>query len=387
MKRKTLTAAGVARVRPLADPTRRRMDWDAVVPGLALRTTSSGSKSWVLVTRHHGRVRFVTLGKPPGITLPTARTLAREGLERVARGEDPRPRPSPRIPDAVERVAVEFVDKWAKPRNRTWKETERILSKYVVPRWKDRRLVEIGRADVVALVDAVAEKHGPIMANRTLACVKKLFSWSLDRGLLDVHPVARLTPPAPERQRTRVLSDQELRKLWKTWDGLNYPFGTALQVLLLTAARRGEVEAMAWAELDVKARLWTIPAERVKVNLPLLVPLSPLAVKVLAGAPRRDDCPYVFSTRPNTHIQAWSDAAADTTEQAGITGWTIHDLRRTVRTGLSRLGVASDIAERVLGHVIPGVRAVYDRHEYLNEKRDALERWAAHVAKVVKADG
>lgn len=389
MKRKTLTAEGVARVRPLADPRRRRMDWDAVVPGLALRTTTTGSKSWVLVTRYEGRVVFATLGKPPGITLPAARDLAREGLARVSRGDDPRQRAASEPPVRAayfEGVAAEFIERWAKARNRTWRETERQLAKYVTPKWKGRRLAEIGRADVVALIDEIANT-APIQANRVLAVVKKLFSWALDRGLIDVHPVARLAPPSPEQQRTRVLTDAEVKALWKACTTMGYPWGTALQLLLLTATRRGEVEAMTWDELDLDAHVWTVPAGRVKTKLPLLVPLSPPAVALLERAPRFDGCPYVFTTRRNKHAQDWSGAVATATEKSGVNGWRVHDLRRTVRTGLSRLGVASDIGERVLGHTVRGVRAVYDRFDYLPEKRDALMRWASYVTALVARDG
>src|SRR6185503_4470603 len=111
----------------------------------------------------------------------------------------------------------DFVEKWSKPRNRTWKESERILAKYVTPHWRDRRLTEIGRGDVVELVDRIATENGPIMANRALANIKKLFAWSLDRGLLDVHPVARLSPPGAEEERARVLTDAEIKALWKAW--------------------------------------------------------------------------------------------------------------------------------------------------------------------------
>jgi len=382
MGRTILTEQTVRRMHP---PRSGRLEvWDAALPGFGVRVTENGRRSWVLVTRLRGKPIRLTLGAWPATSLAKARELAREAIHAVARGEDPRDRKRAAAgggpADAFERVAAEFVAKWAKPRNRTWEETQRILDKYVAPEWNGRRLADVARADVVALVDRVAEKHGPIMANRVLAQVKKVFAWALDRGLVDVHPVARLMPPGKETARDRVLADAEVKKLWATWTAMGYPWGTALQVLLLTAARRGEAEAMRWDEVDFAGKLWTVPAERVKVNLPLLVPLSDAAVELLARVPRFDGCPYVFSTRRNRPVQDWSGAVEDATERSGVNGWRVHDLRRTVRTGLSRLGVAADIAERVLGHVIPGVRAVYDRHEYLPEKRAALDRWAAHLA-------
>lgn len=388
MGRTILTDAAVRRMRPPA--TGRLEVWDAALPGFGVRITDKGRRSWVLMSRYRGRPIRVTVGAWPATGLAEARSLARDVIHELARGEDPRRKRAHQngatAPDRFERVAADFVEKWAKPRNRTWQETARVLDKYVTPKWKGRCLDEIGRADVVALIDRIAAKT-PIMANRVLAVVKKLFSWALDRGLLDVHPVARLSPPAPERPRDRVLSDNELKALSKAWGTMGYPWGSAFQLLLLTAARRGEVEEIAWTEINAADRLWTVPAERVKTKMPLLMPLSSPAVELLAGLPRLEGCPYVFSTRGSRPIRDWSGAVTRATELSGITGWRVHDLRRTVRTNLSRLGVPADIAERVLGHVIPGVRAVYDRHEYVAEKRDALERWAAHVTALTNADG
>ena len=386
MVRKTLTEIGVARVQAPRDSLRRRMDWDAVVPGLMLRTTANRAKSWVLVTRFRGKVVFVTLGKPPGVTLATARALAREGLKRVANGEHPRLHPPPtiEIEDATlfEQAAADFVERWAKPRNRTWKETERILERDVIPHWKGRRLEAIRRADVVALLDQIAADR-PIMANRVLATIKKLFSWALDRGLVDGHPVAGLSPPSPERARDRVLSDAEVVALWKAWTAMGYPWGDAFKLLLLTAARRGELEAIAWTEVDASDRVWTVPATRVKVDRPHLVPLSEPALTLLRDLPRIEGCLFAFSTRGGKHIQDWSGAVTSATEASAVTGWRVHDLRRTARTNFSRIGIASDISERLLGHIIAGVRGAYDRHDYLDQKRDALERWGAHLTALV----
>ena len=144
---------------------------------------------------------------------------------------------------------------------------------------------------------------------------------------------------------------------------------------------------MAWDELDHTGTLWTVPSARIKVKLPLVVPLSSSARELLDTVPRIEGCPYVFTNRGNRPVRDWSGAVENATAASGVSDWSAHDLRRTVRTGLSRLGVASDIAERVLGHVIPGVRAVYDRHDYVDAKRDALERWAAHLETVVRLNG
>jgi integrase len=291
-----LTDAAVKRAK--APLMRRSEMWCAALPGFGLRVTHKGHRSFVLLARLRGRPIRLTLGSYPDTSLAAARTRAKAALDAIARGEDPRDLKRPTVaapaPRSVERVATDFVEKWSKPRKRTWEEDERILGKYVTPRWRGRRLDAITRTDVVDLVEAVATDHGPIMANRTLAVIKKLLAWALNRGLLEAHPAAGLTPPAPERTRDRVLTDAELKKLWKAWATMSYPFGTALQLLALTAARRGEVEAMAWSELDLDERLWTIPAARYETGLPLLVPLAAPVVELFASTPRLDGCPYVF---------------------------------------------------------------------------------------------
>lgn len=372
-------------VRRMTPPrTGRRETWDMLLSGFGLRCSSSGAKAFVLLTRFRGKPIRLTW-KYPHNTLAQARDHARAALQAIERGEDPRDLKrlaSLRSSDVFEVVAVEFVEKWSKEFKRTWREDERILTKYVVPKWKDRPITSITRIDVIALRDNVKTENGPIQANRVLSTVKKLFAWSLDEGRLDRHPAAGVKKPSPERSRERALKDAEIKALWRGWEVIGFPSGSAMQILLLTGARRGEVQRMAWDEIDLDAATWTVPADRVKVKLPLIVPLSSMAVDILKGVPRFDGCGFVF-TRGRRAIGDWSNTVTTSTELAGVTGWRIHDLRRTMRTGLSKLGVASEIAERAIGHKIGGVIEVYDRHAYLDEKRDALERWAAHVQQVV----
>jgi integrase len=380
LSRTILTDAAARRLRP--PMSGRREVWDAALPGFGIRITANGARSWICMTRLHGKPIRLTW-KWPATSLAEARQAARDAITEAARGEDPRrPKNGPEAPpDAFQLVADIFLEQHSRRKKRTWAEDARMLDVYILPQWRDRPLGTITRADVHDLVERIATKHGPVQANRVLSLVKKLFSWSLDTGRLDVHPVARFTPPAVEVARDRILSDSELAALWPAWTALGYPFGTAFQLVALTAARRGEVERMAWTELELDtAALWQIPSERIKSKVPHVIPLSPPAVALLAAVPRHPGGPFVLSTscgrRP---LGGWSKAVARASELSGVTEWSTHDLRRTVRTGLSKLGVAPDVAELVLGHRLSGVRAVYDRYTYLPERRDALERWAAHV--------
>jgi integrase len=338
-----------------------------------------------LVTRFQGKVVFVTLGKPPGIALSTARELARAGLGRIARGDDPRTpkRPAPAGPDTVEALAARFIAEWCQKRNRGWREQARVFTRCVLPTWGGRGITTLTRADVIALTDAIAQDR-PVLANRTLSLVKKFFVWCLDRDLIAAHPAVGLRPPGLERPRTRVLSDAELAKVWRAASVLGYPWGVAVQLLVLTATRPTEVGACAWSEFELGDRLWTIPPERYKTEIPLVLPLAPLAVELLAACPRFDGCAYVFTAREGKPLSDWTGAVERVRALAGVGAWQLRDIRRTTRTGLSRLGIAADIGERVLGHKIAGVRAHYDLHAYIDEKRDALERWAAHVSTVTR---
>jgi len=381
-RRVRLTDLLVSRLRP---PAAGRCEvWDALLPAFGLRLSAHGGRSWVLLTRIHGRLVRLTLGKAGVIGVAEARELAREALRAVARGEDPRVQKRIRQlgGDTVEAVAAGFVEQWCKRRNRSWKEQERLLRRYVLPAWQGRTLDSITRADVIALVDRVAAAT-PIQGNRVLAVCKRLFSWALDRGIIEHHPAARLAPPAREHGRDRVLADEELVRLWRAWERFGYPFGRALQLLLLTGCRRGEVAGMHWEELDLPAACWTVPSARTKQRAPHVVPLSSLALEVLRQCPRGTG-PFVLSSRAGWKpLSGWSKVVAAAAADSGVQNWRIHDLRRTLRTNLSRFGVSPDIAERVLGHAMPGVRGVYDRFSYLDEKRAALERWAQHVRGLV----
>jgi integrase len=283
--------------------------------------------------------------------------------------------------DSVQAIAAAFIKRHAKPRLRSWREYERMLQGHVLPVWGSRPITEIRRSDVTALLDVVEETRRAALADHVLAVIRKMFNWHAARDERFLSPLVRgmTRTSLTARARDRVLSDDEVRALWQALEQIPYPFGPFVQLLLLTAQRRDEVAQMRWSELQ--GDLWVIPRKRYKNNKANTVPLSEPAQRILETLPRTSE--YVFTTG-RTPISGFSKAKASIDKASGITGWRLHDLRRTARSLMSRAGVGSDIAERVLGHTIPGVAGVYARHSYGLEKREAPQKLAAEITRIMR---
>jgi len=243
-------------------------------------------------------------------------------------------------------------------------------------------LDEVKRSDIVKVLDDIIASGAPFRANRALAAIKKLFAWSLDRGLIEMNLIAGIRPPTKERSRDRVLSDAEITRLWSASEELGYPFGPLLQLLLLTAQRRGEVAEMRWSHVDFERRIWTIPSEAAKNGRAHEVPLSDMALEVIHGLPRFVRSDFVFTTTGRSPISGFGRMKRNLDGIMGVTGWRLHDLRRTAASGMARLSTAPHVIEKVLNHIsgtISGIAAVYNTFGYERQKRAALESWARHV--------
>jgi Arm DNA-binding domain/Phage integrase family len=279
------------RVRHATAPEGTRAElWDAVLPGLGLRLSSTstggaGSKTWFVRYRFGPNQRRVKIGTYPVLGLAEARAAARQLLTKVGEGIDPAAERRSVTPgEAVEtfaQVAESFVLRYAKQHNRSWKETERILNRYVVPEWGRRPIREITRRDVLRLLDGMVDRGAPVMAKQTHATVRKLFYWAVDRDIIDTSPCVRVPVPAHANDRDRVLTDNELRAVWLACEPLNWPFGPLVRLLILTGQRRDEVATLTWPDIDEEKGLWTIPRERNKSNRTHEVPLSSGAKAVL----------------------------------------------------------------------------------------------------------
>ena len=287
MLRDVLTDLAVQNLKP--DPAGRFEVFDSKLSGFGVRVFPSGIKSFILFYRHQGRLRRLTLGRYPIITLAEARRLALDALGRVTHGSDPhQEKQDARRKSTFEDAVGRFVAEHCQRHNRaeTAHETARILRTRFVGKWRTRDLQEIARADIARVLDNIIGEGKGSTANHALAAIRKFFNWCVERGLVETSPCTGIKSPAPNRSRDRVLSDVELAAVWHASSRVEFPFGTIVKLLILTGQRRGEVTEMRWNELDFENATWSIPAERTKSFRAQVVPLGPQAISLLQLAPR-----------------------------------------------------------------------------------------------------
>lgn len=420
---KTLTDAALLRLKP--DPDKRLELPDGLVSGLYFVIQPSGAKSWAVRYRAAGKPKKLTLGAYPAIALGDARDMAREALIASKRGADPaaekaerqRAERSGEIADRLgfDAVVRRFLARDAK-KNRGWLETARLLGLKpgksgsddpksfdavaggIAASWGKREIGDIKRGEVIEWLDKIVDRGAPIVANRTLAALRRFYNWTIERDLLESSPCAGVKPPSPETSRDRVLSNDEIRWMWAAADVIGHPFGPIAKLLLLTGQRRDEVGGMTDLELD--GSVWTIPGSRAKNGLQHEVPLSAPVVEILDKLPRvKGPAKLVFTTTGETKVSGWSRAKSNLDaamlqiarketgdQEFTIPAWTLHDLRRTAASGMAALGIAVHVVERLLNHrsgTIRGVAAVYNRHEYWQERVRAADAWASYLARLL----
>jgi integrase len=370
--------------------------------GFAVRVTAAGTKSFVWFHRVEGRPHLETIGRwdenPKGGSLNVLQAImaANARVTEISKPgsiADPRPartrtienanRPEGEtVGDVLDKFVERYVEKDAKLRSAGT--IRSAFDRLVKPAIGNTPIYELRRTVIVEMLDDIADNSGPVMADRVLAYIRKAFNWRAARDDLFNSPIvkgmARTKPN--ERRRERILSDAEIRKVWITAGAQSGPFPALVRFLLLTAARRNEAACMTWQEIDGSD--WQLPASRNKAKIELVRPLSKTAFAAMKPF-QRDGRGFVFSTDAGkTPISGFSKFKRAFDKASGTSGWSLHDLRRTARSLLSRAGVNSDIAERCLGHVIGGVRGTYDRQEYHAEKRKAFEALAALLDRILK---
>ncbi|MEO8480635.1 MAG: tyrosine-type recombinase/integrase [Acidobacteriota bacterium] len=375
-----LTARFVQSVKPTATRTEY---FDEDVTGLALRVTPTGAKSWSVLYRHRGRLRRMTLGSERVITLASARERARDLLHDASKGSDPAAeKQAGRRAETIEDLATLYLEKWAKPRKRSWKADDNLLRRKILPRWRRRAIIDITRQDVRQLVEAVAEAGAPIVANRVAALLSKLFSFALDRDLVQFSPAVRIARPGVEKARDRVLTEEEIRAVWVTFEAMPAAMAAFYKLRLLTAQRGGEVASMCWRDVDLVHGWWTIPSSGTKNKLAHRVPLSGPAVSLLAAMLAEADAAetFVLAGARGKRQQAEACALFKVDDFRG------HDLRRTAASYMASGGIPRLTIAKILNHVERSVTAVYDRHSYDPEKRSALEWWSVRLLATLSDD-
>jgi integrase len=347
---------------------------DAEISGFSARCWDSGAITYSLRYRTGRDRKRILIGTHGNVTPDEARKIAKQRAGEIAGGRDPvaeRRRAETVAANTVGSVWDAYAARELKTK-RSAKLQMNSFDRLVRPSIGDRPIYDLKRGDMVRMLDGIEDDHGAVMADRMLAYLGRCFKWQQIRDEDFISPIISglSRTSAKELARGRVLNDDEIRALWKVT--ADDTFGSLVRFLLLTAARRCEAAEMPWSELD--GATWTLPAARNKVKVELIRPLSKAAMALLP--PKRGD--YVFNA-----ISGFSSRKKYLDKQSGVTGWVLHDLRRTARSLMSRAGVPSDHAERCLGHVIGGVRGTYDRHAYYDEKAQAYEALAAQVDRII----
>jgi integrase len=386
--RKALTSAFIESVKP----TRLRAEyWDTHLRGFGLRVTEKGIKTFCCLYRHQGRLRRFTIGTYPTLSLKSARDEAKPILRAAQVGEDPASaKHQDREADTFGELAEVYLERHAKAQKRSWREDERALSRDLLPAWRNRKAAAIERRDVIAILDSIVERGAPILANRTRALVSKIYNFGIGRDIVSHNPAHLVPRPGVEHQRERVLTEAEIKTLWRALDTEPADLAAAMRLALLTAQRKSEVLGMTWAELDLDGGWWVIPAERAKNKLAHRVPLEPQTLTILRETrAAAKESPYVFpggrKALPLLNLQKHMRQLKKHLKEAdaGPNEFKFHDLRRTAASQMTAIGIGRVVVSKILNHVERSVTAVYDRHSYDAEKRAALKRWDRRLAEIV----
>ncbi len=353
-------------------------------PGFGVRIFPSGVKSWVFVYTIDGRQRWMTLGAYPDMSLADAHAAHAQARQNFTNGNDPGAikrlekdgiRQAPTVADLIE----EYLEKWARPRKKSWQEDQRMLYRNVLPEWGHRKAMDITRRDVRHLLESIVERGASIQSNRVFACIRKMFAFAVEREIVDNSPCSHIKPLAKETRKDRVLSQEEIRVSWHELNtaGMSPELKRALKLILITAQRPGEVLGARWTEID--GEWWTIPAERSKNGLAHRVYLTGMARALLGD--RTGECVFPSPTKTGAPIEvnALGHALRRNISKWEVEYFTSHDLRRTAASHMTASGTSRLVVQKILNHAEPGVTAVYDRHSYDQEKERALTSWARRL--------
>jgi integrase len=372
--------------------------FDLGLPGFGLRVSAPGRRTWFVRYRISGRKAkgSLTIGTFPNKDLVAARGEAKDYLRAAEKGHDPAdPKRKERHAETFRELAARYIEEYAKKRKRSWRIDERSIKRDLNPAFGNMKALSISRADVRQVLRAIVSRDAPIMANRTHELIRMIFAWAMaeEIGGIDRNPCEGMKRPSEEHSRDRVLSEDEIAALWGALSGrlagMPRRCALALKLQLVTVQRKGEIVGAEWSEMDLSAGgMWTIPADKAKNGLAHRVPLSDRALELLTEVKKLDrESRWLFPSpvgdKPMA-ARAVNHAVLRVIDKLGAGGnMTPHDLRRTAASHMTSIGISRLVVARILNHVERDVTAVYDRHSYDREKRQALDTWARRLDEIV----
>lgn len=374
------TDRNIASIKP---PDIDRLEYrDTVVPGLWIRVSDHGRKTWGVTYRLNGRQRRLTIGTYPTLSLADARDNARKALREVGLGNDPaEEKQQLRKGATFGLVAEQYMREHAMPNKKSWRGDRGALDRDLLPAFGNRKVSDIKRGEVIAMLQSIKKRGAPITGNRTLEIIRKIYNWALEREIVEYNPCTGIEKLAKERQRDRVLSSKEIADLWAALDEEPLRIAGRYKLMLLTAQRGGEVRQMRWQDINLDEGWWTVPSEFSKNSLSHRVPLSGPAIELLSQLhAQAADATWVFpSPTEKGPVRSNTKANARLRRNSSVE-FRPHDLRRTAASKMAGdLGVDRLTLAKILNHVDTGITAVYDRHSYDKEKRNAVDAWAQRL--------
>ena len=390
MPRIRITARKIESIRP---PKVGQVDyWDESLSGFGLRVSMGGKKTWVYMYRQDGRKWRYTIGPYPAYGLAKAREEAKKLAGAVADGENPAAnKKAHRSAGTFKELAEKYLEEHAKPNKRSWRKDNQAIERDLLPVFGWKRANIIDQEDVEALIESIKDRGAPVQSNRTLEILRGIFNWGLSKAKIrrefqiSTNPCQGVKKLGAERQRDRVLSDDEMKAIWLAAGKDASRAAASFKLRLMTAQRGGEVQMMRWEELDLESRWWTIPAEHSKNGLAHRVPLTDVAIDILQEL--EDDAPdpvWVFpKARGDGHVVNIQKLTARIRKRAKVKDFRPHDIRRSIASALASMGFPRLTIAKILNHVETDITRIYDRHGYDAEKRHALEAWAAHLEEIL----
>jgi integrase len=373
---KPLTDLAVRKARP----KEKRYDlYDAALRGFGVRVSTSGAKTWFVMRRVNERMVRYSLGRYPEYSLTEARAAAATALKQMNEGDHPR----------ADKAAMfeSIFEEWLtrdQAKNRSVVHVRNAMTKHALPAFRGRPIDAIRKAHVLRLIDKVVDSGSPVQANRVLAYLRRLFNWCLERDLIADNPTAGIKAPAKEVSRERVLSLDELNNVLIAARRIGYPWGPLVEMLVYTGQRLDEVAQTTWDELDLDGHVWALPGSRTKNGRSHVVHLSDAAISTISALPQVDGQVWLFSTTGRGPVKGFSKAKVKLDKESGVTNWIFHDLRRTFATFTTdRLNISPVVIDKVLNHAsgaVKGIAAVYQRGEYLDQRKTAMAAWGAFLS-------